>query len=109
MSSSKEYLNFILERLKELEDITYRPMMGEYIIYYRSKIIAYICDDRFLVKNIHAARNLMPNAPLEVPYSGAKEMLLVLDVDDSHFLRHLFESMYEELPFSKQKKNKKSI
>ncbi len=106
MATSKEYLNFILEQLSELEDITYRMMMGEYIIYYKGRIAAYICDDRFLVKLVDSARKLMPSAPLEPPYSGAKEMILVQDIDNKSFLTNLFESMYDELPLPKPKKKK---
>ncbi|MGN0149893.1 MAG: TfoX/Sxy family protein [Clostridia bacterium] len=106
MASSKEYLNFILEQLSELEEITHRSMMGEYIIYYRGKIAAYICDDRFLVKPVKAAAELMPDAPYELPYEGAKEMLLVENVDDKEFLKRLFNEMYNELPMPKPKKKK---
>lgn len=106
MATSKEYLNFILEQLSEIEEITHRQMMGEYIIYYRRKIAAYICDDRLLVKPVDSAKALMPNAPYEAPYEGAKEMLLVEDVDNKEFLTELFESMYDELPEPKVKKKK---
>ena len=104
MASTKEYLNFILEQLSELDEITYKAMMGEYIIYYRGKIVGGIYDDRFLVKNVSATRNKMPEADLELPYEGAKEMLLVDDVDNKEFLRELLEAMYDELPAPKKKK-----
>ena len=104
MSSTKEYLDFILEQLSELDEITYKAMMGEYIIYYRGKIVGGIYDDRFLVKNVSAARDKMPEADLELPYEGAKEMLLVDDVDNKEFLRELLEAMYDELPEPKKKK-----
>ena len=102
MASSKEYLDFILEQLSELHDVTYRAMMGEYIIYYRGKIVGGIYDDRLLVKPTKSAVAMMPNADLELPYEGAKEMLLVDDVDNKEFLRELLESMYEELPAPKK-------
>ena len=104
MASSKEYLDFILEQLSELDEITYRAMMGEYIIYYRGKVIGGIYDDRFLVKNIKAAADMMPEATLELPYDGAKEMLLVDDVENKEFLRDLLEAMYNELPAPGKKK-----
>ena len=104
MASSKEYLDFILEQLSELDDVTYRAMMGEYIIYYRGKIVGGIYDDRLLVKPTKSAVAMMPNADMELPYDGAKEMLLVDDVDNKEFLRELLESMYEELPAPKKKK-----
>ncbi|MBQ2348688.1 MAG: TfoX/Sxy family protein [Clostridia bacterium] len=104
MSSSKEYLNFILEQLSKLDDISYRAMMGEYIIYYKGKIIGGIYDDRFLVKNVKAAKALMPDTAEELPYEGAKKMLLVDNVEDKDFLKALFEVMYEELPAPKKKK-----
>lgn len=103
MASSKEYLIFILEQLSGLDDITYRAMMGEYILYYRERVIGGIYDDRFLVKPVRAAVNLMPNAEMEVPYEGAKGMLLVDDVDDREYLVKLFEAMYDELPKRKKK------
>ncbi len=104
MASSKEYLEFILEQLSPLEDITYKAMMGEYILYFRGKIVGGIYDDRFLVKNVKSAEELMPDAPLELPYEGAKEMLLVEDVDNRAFLTELLEAMYPELPAPKKKK-----
>ena len=104
MASSKEYLDFILEQLSELDDISYRAMMGEYILYYRGKIIGGIYDDRFLVKPTKSAVAMMPNAEMELPYDGAKEMLLVEDVDNKDFLRELLEAMYSELPAPKKKK-----
>ena len=104
MASSKEYLDFILEKLSELDDISYRAMMGEYIIYYRGKIVGGIYDDCFLVKNVKATSELMPDASLELPYEGAKEMLLVDDIDNKVFLKELLEAMYDELPEPKKKK-----
>ena len=104
MASSKEYLDFILEQPSELDDVSYRAMMGEYIIYYRGKVVGGIYDDRFLVKPTKSALAMMPNADMELPYEGAKEMLLVDDVDNKEFLRELFEAMYEELPAPKKKK-----
>ena len=104
MASTKEYLDFILEQLSGLDEITYKAMMGEYIIYFRGKIVGGIYDDRFLVKNVKTAREMMPDADLELPYEGAKEMLLVDDVDNKEFLRELLEAMYEELPVPKKKK-----
>lgn len=103
MASSREYLDFISEQLSELDDVTYRAMMGEYIIYYRGKIVGGIYDDRFLVKPTKCAVEMMPNADTELPYDGAKEMLLVDDVDNKDFLRELLEAMYEELPAPKKK------
>ena len=104
MASSKEYLDFILEQLSELEDISYRAMMGEYIIYYRGRIVGGIYDDRFLVKPTRSAAAMMPDADMELPYEGAKKMLLVDDVDSKGFLRELLKAMYEELPAPKKKK-----
>ena len=104
MASSKEYLEFILEQLSELEEVTYRAMMGEYIIYYRGKIIGGVYDDRLLVKPVKSANSLMPDATYELPYEGAKEMLLVDDVDSKDFLSRLFNAMYDDLPAAKKKK-----
>ena len=107
MASSKAYLNFVLDQLTGLDGITYRAMMGEYILYYHGKIAAYICDDRLLAKPVKAAITLLPNAPMEPPYKGAKDMLLVEQVDDRAFLQQLFAAMYDELPAPKSQKPRK--
>lgn len=104
MASSKGYLDFILEQLSELDAITYKAMMGEYIIYYRGKIVGGVYDDRFLVKPVKAAKHMMPEAELALPYEGAKEMLLVDNVENKEFLKELLEGMYGELPAPKKKK-----
>ena len=104
MASSKEYLEFVLDQLSGLDDITYKSMMGEFIIYYRGKIIGGIYDDRFLVKPVKAALEMMPDASFELPYEGAKEMLLVDDIDNREFLVSLIEKIYPELPSPKKKK-----
>ena len=105
MASSKDYLDYILDQLSGLDDISYRAMMGEYIIYYRGKIIGGIYDDRFLVKPVKSTVAMMPDADMELPYEGAKEMLLVDDVENREFLRELLEAMYVELPTPKKKTN----
>ncbi|MGM9567313.1 MAG: TfoX/Sxy family protein [Clostridia bacterium] len=107
MATTKEYLQFILDQCAGLEDIAYRAMMGEYILYYRGKIAAYLCDDRLLVKAVAAAKKLLPEAPLEPPYEGAKEMILVEDIDNADFLRELFRRIYDELPEPKKKRTQK--
>ena len=104
MASSKEYLEFVLEQLSLLDDITYKAMMGEFIIYYRGRIAGGIYDDRFLVKPVKSAVAMMPEAEMELPYEGAKEMLLVDDIDNKEFLRDLFDAMYGELPAPKKTK-----
>ena len=103
MASSREYLEFILEQLSEAEDVSYRPMMGEFVIYCRGRVIGGIYDDRFLVKPAKSALAMMPDAEKELPYEGAKEMLLVEEVDNREFLKELFEAMYPELPAPKKK------
>ena len=104
MASSKDYLEYILDQLSGLDDISYRAMMGEYIIYYRGKIIGGIYDDRFLVKPVKSAVAMMPDADMELPYEGAKEMLLVDNVENREFLCNLLETMYDELPAPKKRK-----
>lgn len=106
MASSKEYLHFILEQLSDLDEVSSRAMMGEFVLYYRGRIFGGICDDRLLVKPVPAAQRLMPDASREPPYEGAKDMLLVEDVDDRFFLQDLVVSMYDELPEPKPKKRK---
>lgn len=106
MATSKEYMQFILDQLSGLEGISSRSMMGEYIIYYKEKIAAYVCDDRLLVKPVDAAKKYIPDGSLEPPYKGAKDMLLVEDVDDPDYLTGLFEAIYDELPAPKKKKKR---
>ncbi len=107
MASSKEYLDFILDQLSDLDDIRYRPMMGEYILYYKNKIIGGIYDDRFLLKQTKSSKKLLPLAPLELPYKGAKEMLLVEEIENKELLSNLLNSMVDELPAPKKSGNKK--
>ena len=102
MASTKEYLNFILEQLSGLDNIRHRAMMGEYIIYCDDKVVGGIYDDRFLIKPVKAAERLMPNAPRELPYEGAKEMLLVENIDDRDFLARLVSETAKELPKPKK-------
>ena len=104
MASSRVYLEFILDQLSGLEEITYKSMMGEYILYYRGRDIGGIYDDRFLVKPTPSARKMMPEAKTELQYEGAKEMLLVNEVDNRAFLQDLLEAMYDELPAPKRKR-----
>ena len=104
MASTKEYLDFVLEQLSGLDEISCRAMMGEYILYYRGRIFGGIYDDRLLVKPVPAAVKLMPDATMDIPYDGAKEMIQVDDVDNREFLCELVKAMYEELPAPKKKK-----
>lgn len=105
MASGKEYLRFILEQLSDTDDISYRPMMGEYILCYRGEIVGGIYDDRLLVKKTKSASELMPAAICDFPYDGAKEMLRVDEVDSKEFLARLFDAMYDELPFPRPKRS----
>ena len=108
MASSKEYLHFILEQLSDLESVSYRSMMGEFILYDRGKIVGGIYDDRLLVKKTRSALECMPAAVCDFPYEGAKEMLLVEEVDNKEFLTKLFEAMYKELPLPKPRRRKEA-
>lgn len=103
MASSREYLEFVLEQLSGLEGVTTRGMMGEYILYYRGKVIGGIYDDRFLVKDTVSARRLLPEAPQEIPYEGAKTMLLA-DVDDRELLLELIPAVADDLPEPKKRR-----
>ena len=104
MASSQNYLQFVLEQLSELDGISYRAMMGEFILYYRGKIVGGIYDNRLLVKPVRSAISYLRNPSYELPYDGAKEMLLVDDVDDKAYLCGLFDAMYDELPAPKAAK-----
>ena len=103
MASDKEYLEYILEQLAMPEDVSYRAMMGEYILYYRGKVIGGIYDDRFLVKPVKSAAAMMPQAVTELPYEGAKAMLLVDNVENTEFMQALVKAMYDELPSPKKR------
>ena len=106
MASSQDYLQFVLEQLSELDGISYRAMMGEFILYYRGKIVGGIYDNRLLVKPVRSAVAYLRNLSYELPYDGAKEMLLVDDVDDKEYLSGLFDAMYDELPAPKANRKK---
>ena len=106
MAPSKEYLDYILEQLSDLEEIHYRAMMGEFILYYRGKIVGGVYDDRLLVKPTKSAISYMPTTSYELPYEGARKMILVDDVDNKDFLTGLFRAMYDDLPEPKCKKKK---
>ena len=106
MASSKEYLDFILEQLSGLSGVAHRAMMGEFIIYLRGKIIGGIYDDRLLIKNTEAARRMMPDAPLETPYEGAKPYFYIEDVDDHDYVATLVKATCAALPEPKPKKKK---
>ena len=106
MPSTREYLDFVLEQLSDLDGIAYRKMMGEYILYYRGRIVGGIYDNRLLVKPVAPALALMPEAPYAVPYRGAKAMLLVQEIDEPDFLSRLFMAMYVALLVPKQKKSR---
>ena len=103
MASSNEYLNFILDQLSGLNGISHRAMMGEYIIYYNGKIVGGIYDDRFLIKPVKSALIMLPDAKMELPYEGGKDMVLVEDVDNRDLLKELLQAMYKELPAPKKR------
>ena len=103
MASNREFLDYILEQLRDLEDIEFRPMMGEFILYYRGKIVGGIYDDRLLVKPVRSALNYVSDVLYALPYEGARKMLAVDDVDDRDYLKGLFETMYDDLPSPKKK------
>ena len=103
MASRKEYLDFVLEQLSGLEGISYRAMMGEYLLYYNDKLFGGIYDDRFLVKVTASSLELLPDAPQEMPYDGAKPMLLITEIDNKNYLRELILAMYEGLPEIKKR------
>ncbi len=106
MASDRSYLDYILEQLSGAGEISFRPMMGEYVLYCGGKVIGGIYDDRFLVKPTKSARAMMPDAILEPPYDGAKDMILVDRVEDREFLSELVRALYGELPAPKKKAGK---
>lgn len=108
MSTSKGYLNYILDQLSSLDGISHRMMMGEYLIYYRGKVAAYICDERFLVRPVESAIKMLPDAEYDsMSEGGRKKLLRVDDIDNRELLTNLFLAIYDELPEPKPKKKKK--
>ena len=107
MATSKEYLSYILEQLGEIGNISHRAMMGEYVLYYKDKVIGGIYDNRFLVKPVKSAVALLPDAPMETPYEGAKDMLMIEDVENHALMAELLDAMSDELPAPKPKKKRK--
>lgn len=103
MASTNQYLEFVLDLLGELDDVAHRKMMGEYVLYYRGKVVGGIYDDRFLLKVTPASERLLPEAPRAIPYEGAKEMLFV-EVEDRDTLHDVVDAMWQELPALKKKK-----
>lgn len=106
MATSTEFLNYVLEQLRDIQDVSYRQMMGEYLLYYRGKLIGDICDNRVLIKPVEAAKKLLPEAEMQPPYEGAKDMIVLDEFENSEFISELFEAMYSELPEPKAKKKK---
>ena len=104
MASNIDFLDYVLEQLSDLDDISYRAMMGEFIIYYRDKIIGGIYDNRFLIKPTKTALDMMSYAQKQLPYEGAKEMLVVDDIENKQLLCEMIEKMYDELPAVKKRK-----
>ena len=104
MASSKEFLDFVSDQLSLIDGVSFRRMMGEYVIYYKDRVIGGIYDDRFLVKQTPSSKKLLPDAPLELPYEGGKSMISVSDVDDRAFFKDLFIAMADELPIKKPKR-----
>ena len=102
MASSNRYLEYVLDLLSELDDISYRAMMGEYVLYYRGRVFGGVYDDRFLIKPTESARRILPDADVEIPYDGAKGMLLV-ESEDRELIGSMVEAMYDELPKPKKR------
>ena len=105
MASSKEFLKFVLDQLSPLGDVSVRPMMGEYVLYCHDRVVGGIYDDRLLLKPTPSALALMPDAERDIPYDGAKEML-VADADNAELTCHVVEAIASDLPAPKPKKRK---
>ncbi len=103
MATSKDFLNYLIEQLKGISDITFRPMMGEYLLYYRGKLIGNVCDNCVFLKPVASAKKLLPDAYMRPPYNGAKDMIVLEELENVQLIQTLFENMYAELPEPKQK------
>lgn len=106
MATSKDFLNYFSELIKPLGSVTFRPMMGEYLMYYNGKLIGDICDNKIFIKPVDAAKILMPEADMQPPYKGAKEMLILDNFEDVDFVEKLFKEIYPQLTEPKKKKSK---
>lgn len=102
MASSRDFLEFVLEQLSELPDVTYRAMMGEFIIYYHNTVVGGIYDNRFLVKPTESVRKILPNASMEIPYNGGKPMMLLDDIENPELLKCALNAVYDDLSKSKK-------
>ena len=95
MATTKEYRDFILDELNILDNITCKPMMGEYLLYYNGILFGGIYDDRLLVKIVDS--NKKYNMPESIPYNGAKPMLLVDSIDNKEILKDIVLDTYKDL------------
>ena len=103
MASSKDYLQFILDQLSDLPEISYRQMMWEYVLYYHQKIIGWIYDNRLLLKPTEQVKEIMNNMEMQVPYPWAKPMIYVDNIDNSDYLKKIIETTYQWLSSLKDK------
>ena len=108
MATNREFLEYTLELFGDLPEITFRPMMGEYLLYYRGKLFGGLYDGRLLVKPVPSARALLPDAAMEEPYPGAKKMLALTSLEDRDLLTRLVTAMYAELPAPRPRRRKKA-
>ena len=106
MSTSKDFVAYVMEQLSGLEEVSNRAMMGEYVLYYKDKVIGGLYDNRLLLKPVPAALELLPDGPMELPYQGAKKMLLIEDLENRELLERLFTAMYDQLPATKKRAKK---
>lgn len=106
MSTSKDFVAYVMEQLSGLEGVSNRAMMGEYVLYYKDKVIGGLYDNRLLLKPVSAALELLPDGPMELPYEGAKKMLLIEDLENRELLERLFTAMYDQLPATKKRAKK---
>ena len=95
MTTTKDYKDFILEALNLLDNITYKPMMGEYLLYYNGVLFGGIYDNRLLIKI--TKNNKKYHMPEAIPYEGAKPMYLVNDVDNKEVLKEIVLTTCQDL------------
>ncbi len=100
MATDKAFLNDLLEGLW---DVRVRPMMGEYVLYCREKVVGVLCDNQLFIKITNASQNLLSDAPVLPPYEGAKPYFLVQS-RDKQFLQELLFAVADELPLPKPRK-----
>ena len=105
MATTKDYLDFVCEQLDGIENVTYRKMFGEYMVYLNDRPVLLVCDNTVFVKNHPALAHLLAEAPEGLPYPGAKPQK-ILDVENRALTAQVLEILERVTPVSKRRVQK---